>query len=204
MQRTWAHAPARTDAQWAAVLTALARAGDRPSQDDLSAAVTDPGFHHDAAHRDSGWARAATVVMESPRLPDTWPALKNTLATRGALAAFLEREGGHAAGEDHRGPPGGMTELADLVRGFAALLTPAQGNDAELTGWIADTRAADLPHLHSFANGLELDRSAVDAGLTLPYHNGRSEGVNTRTKRIMRQMHGRAGFTLLHQRILLH
>ncbi|WP_406729552.1 ISL3 family transposase [Streptomyces sp. GD-15H] len=96
-----------------------------------------------------------------------------------------------------------MTELADLVRGFAALLTPAQGNDLKLTEWITATRAAALPHLHSFANGLELDRSAVDAGLTLPYHNGRTEGVNTRTKRIMRQMHGRAGFDLLRHRILL-
>jgi transposase len=64
-------------------------------------------------------------------------------------------------------------------------------------------RAANLPHLHSFTNGLEIDRSAVDAALTLPYHNGRTEGVNTRTKRIMRQMHGRAGFDLLRHRILL-
>lgn len=37
---------------------------------------------------------------------------------------------------------------------------------------------------------------------TLPYHNGRTEGINTRTKRIMRQMHG-AGFDLPHHRILL-
>lgn len=97
-----------------------------------------------------------------------------------------------------------MTELADLVRGFAALLTPAQGNDLKLTEWITATRAAALPHLHSFTNGLEIDRPAVDAGLTLPYHNGRTEGVNTRTKRIIRQMHGRAGFDLLRHRILLH
>lgn len=33
---------------------------------------------------------------------------------------------------------------------------------------------------------------------------GRAEGDNTRTKKIMRQMHGRAGFLLLRQRILLH
>jgi transposase len=39
--------------------------------------------------------------------------------------------------------------------------------------------------------------------LTLPYHNGGTEGVNTKTKRIMRQMHGRAGFALLRHRILL-
>jgi transposase len=96
-----------------------------------------------------------------------------------------------------------MSELANRVRDFAALLTPTRGNNVKLTEWITATRAAALPHLHSFANGLQLDRSAIDAGLTLPYHNGRTEGVNTRTKRIMRQMHGRAGFDLLRHRILL-
>ncbi|MDQ0408781.1 transposase [Streptomyces sp. DSM 40167] len=96
-----------------------------------------------------------------------------------------------------------MTALADLVRGFAALLKPAEGNDAKLTAWITAARAVGLPHLRSFTNGLEIDRPAVNAGLTLPYHNGRAEGVNTRTKRIMRQMHGRAGFDLLRHRILL-
>ncbi|MFF4384486.1 ISL3 family transposase [Kitasatospora sp. NPDC001547] len=96
-----------------------------------------------------------------------------------------------------------MAELAPLTAEFARLLTPAEGNDAKLTDWITTVRAADLPQLHSFANGLELDRAAVDAGLTLPYSNGRTEGVNTRTKRIMRQMHGRAGFPLLRHRILL-
>jgi transposase len=77
------------------------------------------------------------------------------------------------------------------------------GNDVRLTEWITAVRDADLPHLHTFCNGLELDRAAVNAGLTLPHHNGRTEGVNTRTKRIMRQMHGRAGFALLRHRILL-
>lgn len=96
-----------------------------------------------------------------------------------------------------------MTELARPAGEFARLLNPAEGNDAKLTDWITTARAADLPHLHSFANGLKLDRAAVDAGLTLSYHNGRTEGVNARTKRITRQMHGRAGFPLLCHRILL-
>ncbi len=96
-----------------------------------------------------------------------------------------------------------MTALAGLIRGFAALLKPTEGNDIKLTEGIATARAAALPHLRSFTNGLEIDRAAVDAGLTLPYHNGRTEGVNTRTKRIMRQMYGRAGFDLLRHRILL-
>ncbi|GAA2921158.1 hypothetical protein GCM10010446_01470 [Streptomyces enissocaesilis] len=96
-----------------------------------------------------------------------------------------------------------LTALADLVRGLAALLKPAGGNDTKLAEWITIARAVDRPHLGSFTNGLEIDRAAVNAGLTLPYHNGRTEGVNTRTKRIMRQIHGRAGFDLLRHRILL-
>ncbi|MFG1971788.1 ISL3 family transposase, partial [Nonomuraea fuscirosea] len=96
-----------------------------------------------------------------------------------------------------------LTDLAHHVRDFAALLTPAEGNDDKLTTWITTIRVADLPHLHGFATGIELDRAAVNAALTLPHHNARTEGVNTRTKRIMRQMHGRAGFDLLRHRILL-
>lgn len=97
-----------------------------------------------------------------------------------------------------------MTQLTSFIREFAQLLTPAAGNGKKLTAWIIGVRTAQLPYLHAFANGLELDGAAVNAGLTLPHHNGRTEGVHTRTKRIMRQMHGRAGFDLLRHRILLH
>ncbi|GAB3278760.1 ISL3 family transposase [Actinocorallia lasiicapitis] len=96
-----------------------------------------------------------------------------------------------------------LAELVRLIGVFGRLLTPAPGNDQLLTAWMADARAADLPHLHGMIKGIDLDRSAVDAALTLPFHNGRTEGVNTRTKRIMRQMHGRASFDLLRHRILL-
>jgi transposase len=96
-----------------------------------------------------------------------------------------------------------MIDLADLVASFAGLLKPSPGNDNRLDDWIAAATAADLPHLHAFIRGLTQDRDAVNAGLTLPYHNGGTEGVNTKTKRIMRQMHGRATFALLRHRILL-
>jgi Glucose-6-phosphate dehydrogenase, C-terminal domain/Transposase len=96
-----------------------------------------------------------------------------------------------------------MTALAGLVRSFAALLTPHAGNGSLLQQWIATARAADLPHLRAFTNGLDLDIQAATAALTLPYHNGRTEGVNTGTKMIKRQMYGRAGFTLLRHPILL-
>ena len=72
-----------------------------------------------------------------------------------------------------------MTALAGLIRSFAALLAPDPGNDARLRQWITDARAADLPHVHSFTRGLDLDIQAVTAALTMPHHNGRTEGVNT-------------------------
>jgi transposase len=96
-----------------------------------------------------------------------------------------------------------MTALTSLITSFAALLAPDPGNDARLLQWITDARAADLPHVHSFTRGLDLDIQAATAAVTLPHHNGRTEGVNTRTKMIKRQMYGRAGFTLLRHRILL-
>ena len=90
-----------------------------------------------------------------------------------------------------------MTVLTSLITSFAALLAPDPGNDARLQQWITDVRAADLPHVHSFTRGLDLDIQAATAALTMPHHNGRTEGVNTKTKMIKRQMYGRAGFTLL-------
>lgn len=96
-----------------------------------------------------------------------------------------------------------MTALATQVSDFAALLTPTPGNPGRLNAWISRTRAADLPFLHSFATGLERDRAAVDAALTLPWHNGRTEGVNHKIKLLKRQTYGRAGCPLLRQRILL-
>jgi transposase len=96
-----------------------------------------------------------------------------------------------------------MTALAGFIGSFAALLAPAGGNDDRLDSWIAEVRTTDLPHLHTFTRGLGLDRDAVNAALTHPFHNGGTEGVNTKTKLIKRQMYGRAGFALLRHRILL-
>jgi hypothetical protein len=74
-----------------------------------------------------------------------------------------------------------MTALASLIRSFAALLTPAPGNAGRLQEWITSARATDLPHLHAFTRGLDLDIQAATAALTLPHHNGRTEEVNTKT-----------------------
>ncbi|MEW2042582.1 transposase, partial [Streptomyces sp. NPDC005534] len=97
-----------------------------------------------------------------------------------------------------------MTALTGHIRTFADLLKPAAHNGPHLDQWISAAREDDLPHLHAFTRGLERDHDAVVNGLTLPFHNGGTEGVNTKTKLIKRQMYGRAGFHLLRHRILLN
>lgn len=96
-----------------------------------------------------------------------------------------------------------MTALASIVRSFAALLAPREDNPALLAEWTAAAREADLPHVHSFTRGIDQDIDAVIAAVTLEHHNGRTEGVNTKTKLLKRQMYGRAGIALLRHRILL-
>ncbi|MEU6540180.1 transposase [Streptomyces sp. NPDC047000] len=80
----------------------------------------------------------------------------------------------------------------------------AHGQHREPAAWITRARGADLPFLHSFANGPERDRAAVDAVLTLPWHNGRTEGANTEIKLLKRLMYGRAGHRLLRRIVLLN
>ena len=94
-----------------------------------------------------------------------------------------------------------MAALAALVRGFAGMLAPDPGNATRLQEWVAAARGADLPHVHAFTRGLDLDIQAATAALTLPFHNGRTEGVNTNM--VKRQMFGRAGLPLLRKRVLL-
>jgi transposase len=96
-----------------------------------------------------------------------------------------------------------MSQLASLVRVFARLLVPAEDNADRLEKWISTAEEVNLPHVHSFVRGLRLDQDAVRAALTSEHHNGGTEGVNTKTKLIKRQMYGRAGFPLLRHRILL-
>jgi transposase len=130
------------------------------------------------------------------------------LSPRRAARLLLTRPGHPAAGQQEtvsrvQAACPEMTALASLIRDFAGFLTPEPGNATRLQEQITSARAADLPHAHAFTRGLDLDIQAATAALTLPFHNGRTEGVNTKTKMIKRQMYGRAGFALLRHRILL-
>ncbi|MGV9503847.1 ISL3 family transposase [Streptomyces sp. NPDC003642] len=94
-----------------------------------------------------------------------------------------------------------LDALTRHVRSFATMLTDRQGE--RLPAWLDAVRQDDLPSLHTLAAGLERDRDAVIAGLTLPWNSGVVEGHVNRIKMFKRQMFGRAGFQLLRKRVLL-
>jgi len=59
--------------------------------------------------------------------------------------------------------------------------------------WLIQVKASGVPELQSFAAGLQRDKQAVMAALSLPYSNGQVEGQINRLKFIKRSMYGRAG-----------
>lgn len=91
-------------------------------------------------------------------------------------------------------------KLYQLVQEFFRLVHDRQGT--QLDSWLSKVQASGIPELQRFANGLERDKAAVLAGLTLVHSNGQVEGQVTRIKLIKRMMFGRAGFALLRQRVL--
>jgi hypothetical protein len=63
-------------------------------------------------------------------------------------------------------------------------------------------QASHLNAFQSFVTGVQQDKDAVLAGLTLPWSNGPLEGNVNRLKLIKRSMYGRAEFDLLRLRVL--
>ena len=72
----------------------------------------------------------------------------------------------------------------------------------KLDSWVREAEASTIPELGSFAAGLQRDKAAILAALSLPYSSGQVEGQINRLKLIKRSMYGRANFDLLRQRVL--
>jgi transposase len=87
-----------------------------------------------------------------------------------------------------------------LVQDFLQMMRDRQGE--RLDGWLSRVQESGLPELQSFAHGVEQDKGAVQAGLTLAMSQGQVEGQVTKIKLIKRMMYGRAKFPLLRQRVL--
>jgi transposase len=72
----------------------------------------------------------------------------------------------------------------------------------DLDAWLEDAAASELGPFMSLARGIQADRAAVNAGLTLRWSTGPVEGHVTRVKLLKRQGYGRASTTLLRRRVV--
>lgn len=91
-------------------------------------------------------------------------------------------------------------EAQCLTRDFLCMVRERTGE--RLAGWIAAAQESNIAELRRYAGGLRADQAAVEAGLTLEWSNGQTEGQVHRLKLLKRQMYGRAGFALLRRRVL--
>jgi transposase len=87
-----------------------------------------------------------------------------------------------------------------LVQQFAQMLRTRRSE--QLDTWLENVRASQIREFQSFVLGIERDKAAVVAGLTLPQNNGLVEGKVNKLKLIKRMGYGRAEFPLLRQRVL--
>lgn len=83
---------------------------------------------------------------------------------------------------------------------FVEIVRKRQGE--KLGEWLSDAEGCGIREIWRFAHKVRQDEAAVQAGCTLPYSNGQTEGKITKLKAIKRSMYGRAKFDLLRLRAL--
>ncbi len=93
-----------------------------------------------------------------------------------------------------------VDQTYELVQQFTQMLRTRTGE--QLDAWLEKVRTSQIRELQGFVAGVERDKKAVKAGLTLPASNGMVEGNVNKLKLLKRMGYGRAGFPLLRQRVL--
>ena len=87
-----------------------------------------------------------------------------------------------------------------LVKAFLHMVRERTGE--QLDAWLEAVQVSHLEAFQTFVTGVQKDKDAVLAGLTLPWRNGPLEGHVNRLKLIHRSMYGRASVDLLKHRVL--
>jgi transposase len=87
-----------------------------------------------------------------------------------------------------------------LVTACMPRLRERTGEQLEL--WLKSVRQSPLVAFELVVKGIEQDKAAVLAGLTLPYRNGPREGQGNRLKLIKKRLYNRANFDRLRIRVL--
>jgi transposase len=93
-----------------------------------------------------------------------------------------------------------LASAIDLAEAF--LLMVRQRGGERLPGWLDAACRSEIGELERFATTLSNDLVAVQAGLTLRWSNGQTEGQVNRLKLVKRQAYGRAKVDLLRKRVL--
>ena len=93
-----------------------------------------------------------------------------------------------------------IATAVDLAEDFLVMLRRREGE--RLPDWLAAAEASGVDELKRFAGKLRADQGAVQAGLTLRWSNGQTEGHVTKLKLIKRQGYGRAKVDLIRKRVL--
>ncbi len=105
-----------------------------------------------------------------------------------------------AAVEQLRGCHPEIARVIEFTERFAMIVRERHG--AELSAWLADAETSGIHELRQFARKVRQDEAAVEAGCTLYWSNGQTEGQVNRLKLMKRQMYGRTKFDLLRHRML--
>jgi transposase len=137
--------------------------------------------------------------------PRTPSAAGEPLKPRKASMLLLRREERRSESES-----AALTRLAKVHEEIAATVgfterftkIVRERRSGELGQWLSDAEASGIREIRQFARGVRQDEAAVEAGCTLPYSNGQTEGQITKLKAIKRSMYGRAKFDLLRRRAL--
>ena len=87
-----------------------------------------------------------------------------------------------------------------LAQAFMQMIREQTGHQLDV--WLGEAEASRLPEFQSIARGIQQDKAAVLAGLTLPWSNGPLAGHVNRLKLLKRSMYGRARLPLLRARVL--
>ena len=140
---------------------------------------------------------------KNPQAPDLLP--RPPVLARQAVFLFLRRPADLSSEEQEtlallRSVHSEVDQAYELVQQFAHMLRTRTGE--QLDDWLEKVRASQIRALQSFVLGVQRDKAAVLAGLTLPQNNGLVEGQVNKLKLIKRMGYGRAGFPLLRQRVL--
>jgi transposase len=94
----------------------------------------------------------------------------------------------------------GIVRTHGLTQGFLTMVRERRGHDLE--AWMAEATHSGIDELARFTRGLQHDLIPVKAEFTLEWSKGGTEAQIHRLKLVRRQGYGRAGFTLLRQRVL--